>query len=224
MSTQNFNPRSSCEERQYCCGNCKRAYYNFNPRSSCEERRRITSRRRCDGIFQSTLLMRGATVYKILQDNTKIISIHAPHARSDWTCWQHWTGCLDFNPRSSCEERLAEDVNGFTTPDISIHAPHARSDKRDPPAARRGRDFNPRSSCEERLIGLATMSTLQAFQSTLLMRGATKAQVSVPKTHFRFQSTLLMRGATPRHRVLREPTQNFNPRSSCEERPQKFQT
>ena len=57
-----FNPRSSCEERQ--CGWLRSSHLtNFNPRSSCEERlvqfdciqwRRV--------VFQSTLLMRGATI------------------------------------------------------------------------------------------------------------------------------------------------------------------
>ena len=36
---------------------------NFNPRSSCEERRGVISLKTADRIFQSTLLMRGATEY-----------------------------------------------------------------------------------------------------------------------------------------------------------------
>ena len=55
--------------------------------------------------FQSTLLMRGATRVSILRYGQAKISIHAPHARSDFClfCWC----CLLI---------------------ISIHAPHARSD------------------------------------------------------------------------------------------------
>ena len=34
-----------------------------------------------------------------------------------------------------------------------------------------------------------------------------------------FQSTLLMRGATRATRATKAGTQDFNPRSSCEERP-----
>ena len=33
--------------------------------------------------FQSTLLMRGATVFPLLLPDAEAISIHAPHARSD---------------------------------------------------------------------------------------------------------------------------------------------
>ena len=125
-----------------------------------------------------------------------IISIHAPHARSD-----------------------------VRTPDvdhcvlISIHAPHARSDRTWRTmdmvrfsfqstllmrgatwrrSFRRGNTFyfNPRSSCEERQQSFARGTLATKFQSTLLMRGATRgAKMSV---------------------LARK---NFNPRSSCEERP-----
>ena len=56
-------------------------------------------------IFQSTLLMRGAT--SVGGDFARLLD--------------------DFNPRSSCEERLNHNcmTNGIF---ISIHAPHARSD------------------------------------------------------------------------------------------------
>ena len=79
------------------------------------------------------------------------ISIHAPHARSDKRPAFGWlqdlqfqstllmrgatfglfTGffvLLNFNPRSSCEERLLVCVLTCTYSPISIHAPHARSD------------------------------------------------------------------------------------------------
>ena len=59
-----------------------------------------------DDLFQSTLLMRGATVDASVQITVYLISIHAPHARSDlMQCV-----CIGI--------RLV----------ISIHAPHARSD------------------------------------------------------------------------------------------------
>ena len=79
-------------------------------------------------IFQSTLLMRGATFSSPADIGGWFISIHAPHARSDsaghgGAHWQH----------------------------ISIHAPHARSDVILSLASRSSRYyFNPRSSCEER--------------------------------------------------------------------------
>ena len=99
-----FNPRSSCEER-LDCGIHAAGPPNFNPRSSCEERRageagqlsRIlfqstllmrgaTSAPSHYGRaqpFQSTLLMRGATQFRVIPEDARLISIHAPHARSD---------------------------------------------------------------------------------------------------------------------------------------------
>ena len=79
---------------------------NFNPRSSCEERRITSCSTENTHRFQSTLLMRGATawhhrgvnrirhfnprssceerqLFEKLFSVAEIISIHAPHARSD---------------------------------------------------------------------------------------------------------------------------------------------
>ncbi len=101
---------------------------NFNPRSSCEERRGRRSCRSSLTTFQSTLLMRGAT--SDLHDSLRMIltiSIHAPHARSDATAWYFTTTHPHFNPRSSCEERHFH-LAGKQIQIISIHAPHARSD------------------------------------------------------------------------------------------------
>ena len=79
---------------------------------------------------------------------------------------------------------------------ISIHAPHARSDLPTPP------------------LRLAIV-----FQSTLLMRGATRAlhicqrpdRISIHAPHARSDGT---------HRRVAGADSHFNPRSSCEERPQ----
>ena len=103
-----FNPRSSCEERPATLDVTPivkrisihapharsdkgiQSFVNypedFNPRSSCEERRL-----KCDiskfypSVFQSTLLMRGATLTNQALEGMSEISIHAPHARSDLT-------------------------------------------------------------------------------------------------------------------------------------------
>ena len=148
------------------------------------------------GVFQSTLLMRGATHDKSATSNryqisihapharsdndnvtdyhyALIISIHAPHARSDGGRAHDAQSTTDFNPRSSCEERLNAQLRVVEVIQISIHAPHARSDHlftkvvgddflfqstllmRGATGCVRPRssrcDFNPRSSCEERL-------------------------------------------------------------------------
>ena len=146
----------------------------FNPRSSCEERPRDIDVVIAKFLFQSTLLMRGATVCFCVTLRRFDISIHAPHARSDPEVSIHTPSPWYFNPRSSCEERLDEAQLKERAAMISIHAPHARSDARDIDVViakflfqstllmrgatlwnRRPSDrtdyFNPRSSCEERL-------------------------------------------------------------------------
>ena len=129
---------------------CRKTLFYFNPRSSCEERPDFAKpgtdtagfqstllmrgatletglkSRACT--FQSTLLMRGATCACLSSPSTSTISIHAPHARSDDTVPAHpRSSCTYFNPRSSCEERRRPScgLSGFFY-------------------------FNPRSSCEER--------------------------------------------------------------------------
>ncbi len=122
----NFNPRSSCEERQ-SGGRLQRISRHFNPRSSCEERHLGGLNKRIHILFQSTLLMRGATTQGAAERRPCDISIHAPHARSDM------------------DSKATKPY-----PQISIHAPHARSDHASHNLQCQANDFNPRSSCEER--------------------------------------------------------------------------
>ena len=190
--------------------------------------------------FQSTLLMRGATHLLRLVGTTRInISIHAPHARSDF----EKTFCQSFknyfNPRSSCEERptptetyvynpsfqstllmrgaTRRSLRIFSTEQISIHAPHARSDSSVSSRRQPTRHFNPRSSCEERPVrGLeSALGTL--FQSTLLMRGATRrgGHGADARADFNPRSSCEERLDCGIHAA---GPPNFNPRSSCEER------
>ena len=73
--------------------------------------------------------MRGATTYPAWRWILITISIHAPHARSDEIPCKLLHLHRNFNPRSSCEERLAPYDTASIGYYISIHAPHARSDK-----------------------------------------------------------------------------------------------
>ena len=129
----------------------RRPLANFNPRSSCEERPITPSSMAWTKIFQSTLLMRGAT---------RSASPGISPGRN-------------FNPRSSCEERHEAVFCQRRNKCISIHAPHARSDRGKHRHQNALCNFNPRSSCEERPLPLSSTSRLSRFQSTLLMRGAT---------------------------------------------------
>ena len=126
---------------------------DFNPRSSCEERLGTYTSAALPLTFQSTLLMRGATVSRPMAvARVELISIHAPHARSD----------LEISVALRIDDT------------ISIHAPHARSDY---------------------FLSARSGSTI-LFQSTLLMRGATRDWLTLCRVQGTFQSTLLMRGAT----------------------------
>ena len=138
--------------------------------------------------------MRGATPGHRSFASTPRISIHAPHARSDYPVSRAGRHGTDFNPRSSCEERHHGKSQSRKSR-ISIHAPHARSDKTPQYKCASRRNFNPRSSCEERRRHDCHPGAEKQFQSTLLMRGATQAD-SKRHTGVKFQSTLLMRGAT----------------------------
>ena len=146
----NFNPRSSCEERPQriaaCTSSTMISIHAPHARSDDAQPHHGIAlvwisihapHARSDypptgssnrGKFQSTLLMRGATLIDEELIQLDQISIHAPHARSD------------------IHGRRADDGIG-----ISIHAPHARSDLHRRPSATRCAYFNPRSSCEERL-------------------------------------------------------------------------
>ena len=145
-----------------------------------------------------------------------------------------------FNPRSSCEERRRRRTGGRHC-EISIHAPHARSDVRKrcievapldisihAPHARSDLIEADNMSIDKQFQSTLLMrgatpswydslTNVRRFQSTLLMRGATAVSTSV-STMQRFQSTLLMRGATSSI-CVKKYSENFNPRSSCEERP-----
>ena len=124
-----FNPRTSCEVRQYA-----RVFLFLQVQFQSTHLMRgatlLTTSARQTDLFQSTHLMRGATGIGIDFFNKYHISIHAPHARCD--CWLKRAAeeLAYFNPRTSCEVR-----------------------PRSPRNVRSGRHFNPRTSCEVRQVG-----------------------------------------------------------------------
>ena len=120
-------PRVRCDKK-----NCRihNTVYYFNPRTSCEVRRKKMKkinvnvyisihapRVRCDNLLEWC-------------HDDLYISIHAPRVRCDerimTDLWQNG----HFNPRTSCEVRLAGAVATGWLVDISIHAPRVRCDKR----------------------------------------------------------------------------------------------
>ncbi len=145
--------------------------------------------------FQSTPLMRGATWGERGRFSGCEVSIHAPHARGDlprqWSLPYHQR----FNPRPSCEGR-----------------------RRSRASLGHGCGFNPRPSCEGRPVFCPVVKPLVWFQSTPLMRGATFGtrhvilfqQVSIHAPHARGDQSA---------RTSTWPRTCFNPRPSCEGRP-----
>ena len=149
---------------------------NFNPRSSCEERRVGSPRKIIQKLFQSTLLMRGATcastcsaspirVFQstlLMRGATKSsraacralkISIHAPHARSDKLIVGAPAAFSIFQSTLLMRGATVTTADIEAAIKISIHAPHARSDYIMSFFGHIVRYFNPRSSCEERPDG-----------------------------------------------------------------------
>ena len=146
-------------------------------------------------LFQSTLPLRGATIFARSTDEVEEISIHAPLTGSDLR-------------KMELEEQI----------EISIHAPLTGSDSPCPSHSRRAPHFNPRSPYGERRIWSRSSSTSSSFQSTLPLRGATPRPRRLagatpyfnPRSPYgerrglhalllggvEFQSTLPLRGAT----------------------------
>ena len=100
--------------------------------------------------FQSTLPLRGATVFQLAGQQRPAISIHAPLTGSDSCKCRFHFAALDFNPRSPYGERrqILSDIL-------------------------RAWNFNPRSPYGERLLQLLFPAAQRLFQSTLPLRGAT---------------------------------------------------
>ena len=110
---------------------------DFNPRSPCGERPNSDEDEGRNGIFQSTLPLRGATTGTGYIPADVPISIHAPLAGSDHGV-QGFKPCkTNFNPRSPCGERLQSGEE-----------------------CQRFRHFNPRSPCGERPSASLTARSL----------------------------------------------------------------
>ena len=193
---------------------------DFNPHSSCEERPDSDLALMRPTSFQSTPLMRGATLDPYLEQIAAEIfqsTLLIRGATRRRTLSRARQG--HFNPRSSYEERLSIVIPAVLEIGISIHAPHTRSDlalasqpinlifisihaPHTRSDARQIRDeqslsnFNPRSSYEERHDDPATGgNVLRDFN---------------PRSSYEERRT---------RKQYRPFHCNFNPRSSYEERP-----
>ena len=163
-------PLARCDRGRECD---RTTSYNFNPRTSCEVRLLVWALCGHDVKFQSTHLLRGATSSTGEYPPLGIFqSTHLLRGATDGQGVRPGSGC------------------------ISIHAPLARCDRRGELAFWLQFNFNPRTSCEVRpSAGYTKTTTETIFQSTHLLRGATKDGY-ILRTSKRFQSTHLLRGAT----------------------------
>ncbi len=129
-------------------------------------------------VFQSTLPVRGATVWKLQSSITMIFQSTLPVRGA--TVFFRVSTCSNgyFNPRSPCGERHVGAGAGLPEEDISIHAPRAGSDGVSLAPRQLERDFNPRSPCGERREFFNIPDTESIFQSTLPVRGATRLSKS----------------------------------------------
>ena len=210
-----FNPRSSCEERQRRLSlTWQRAH--FNPRSSCEERLKIMNKKADDCKFQSTLLMRGATCGRTVRWRIALFQSTLLMRGATYNVIFFRFDFYNFNPRSSCEERLRRCLSSA-----------------------RHRDFNPRSSCEERRRALAYESECFAISihapharsDTLFHRWSQLLDISIHAPHAR-SDVFSKRSCCSKFISIHAPHARsdlmdskrcvgryyFNPRSSCEER------
>ena len=129
FGTLYFNPHSPCGERRrkhlIFAGNV----YYFNPHSPCGERQLLVSAVPIRCPFQSTLPMRGATLILCFCFRRGGISIHTPHAGSDFAYLSitgHISGISIHTPHAGSDDILRRIQRAVTF--ISIHTPHAGSD------------------------------------------------------------------------------------------------
>ena len=193
---------------------------HFNPRTSCEVRRPASAAvSSISTPFQSTHLLRGATVPRPICAGSAhyfnprtscevrpcparlvlyalCISIHAPLARCDRI---RPFGNVTLDPFQSTHLLRGATLlvaSPVACIRISIHAPLARCDLRGQRGQSDQKHFNPRTSCEVRPSTLIYSLATGIFQSTHLLRGATKASAEGLFNFLIFQSTHLLRGAT----------------------------
>ena len=143
------------------------------------------------------LLLRGATICIYFHSIKRIVSIHAPLARSNsvFIFSFHLQGVSIHAPLARSNLVLA--LEEWNDDDVSIHAPLARSNGISlPPEV--VLSFNTCSSCEEQQAPTATVTASGTFQYMLLLRGATDR---------------------PRYR---RGCWSFNTCSSCEEQMDRF--
>ena len=190
--------------------------HNFNPRPSCEGRLTGTGPRGSTLQFQSTPLMRGATIHPSTREEV-------PH---------------DFNPRPSCEGRRGKMsaqmqprefqstplMRGATLRPVYVvvmllfqSTPLMRGATSGRALCHSAHHFNPRPSCEGRRLSVVPFPVYISISIHAPHARGDGYQSSHSLSISLFQSTPLMRGATE-HKPATIQISYFNPRPSCEGR------
>ncbi len=181
----NFNPRSPYGERRYICslsllmliisihapltgsdnGDARRRgpSPDFNPRSPYGERRRHRDLLWLCGEFQSTLPLRGATVFLGPVFLVDVISIHAPLTGSDGGSSGPGRNCPYFNPRSPYGERQGVQEVGVQVVAFQSTLPLRGATFDELDVLTVPTDFNPRSPYGERRLAVGDKVVLFHF-------------------------------------------------------------
>ena len=147
-----------------------------------------------------------------------LVSVHAPHAGGDPPRRARRTAWPCFNPRPSCEGRLA-----ITTDNGTIFKFQSTPLMRGATALtwqrrRRWPGFNPRPSCEGRRRLSRSPQSRLTFQSTPLMRGATRSRFRSQPARPCFNPRPSCEGRQTSSGGTTRRCTRFNPRPSCEGR------
>ncbi len=190
-------------------------------------------------LFQSTLLIRGATHDKSATSSRYQISIHAPHTRSDTTTRQQVAMSCAISIHAPHTRSDGQGSNTDRSTVISIHAPHTRSDLMHGSRRRIWIYFNPRSSYEERPDAGRRQDDLQISihaphtRSDFAASGSfSRIKISIHAPHTRSDPEGLLVDRVGQLISIHAPHTrsdeseeelevyrlNFNPRSSYEER------
>ena len=170
-----FNPRSPHGERHASARRRASRRWNFNPRSPHGERLGVILALYGADVFQSTLPARGATDMGARECEADAISIHAPRTGSDSGRSQVFKRKEHFNPRFPHGERLLGSLLNPPGEGISIHAPRTGSDALVERLKIRLNQISihaPRTGSDG--TGTVKLIIMDAFQSTLPARGATR--------------------------------------------------
>ena len=145
----------------------------FNPRAPCGARPKNDTRNECNGMFQSTRPVRGATTEAPSEQPRRVVSIHAPRAGRDVVRVPLRASAPKFQSTRPRRGATTRNAPAYTIVNVSIHAPRTGRDTRCHDKLKCLESFNPRAPCGARRSSAKNPGAFWAFQSTRPVRGAT---------------------------------------------------